>query len=294
MAGLGRDGRCRVTAPRVYISADIEGVTGVMHQEQSSPASPQRGEYEWARRAMTADVNAAVAGAFDGGASAVTVNDSHATMRNILPDQLDRRAVLVRGAIKPACMMQELDAATDLVFLVGYHARAGVGDGVLSHTLDGGQVRRLLVNGGEVGELTLSAWMAGARGIPVGLVTGDDATCREATALLGDGVRTVATKRGLDRTTAVCRAPADVLAEIAAAAREATGAPRRARPVEPPAMLDVTIEWRSTTAAAVAAWVPGVERCAGDATVFSTADVHEAVALVQVLLLAANAATGAL
>ncbi len=283
-----------MTAPRVYVSADIEGVTGVTHQEQSSPSSPQRAEYEWARRAMTADVNAAVAGAFDGGAASVLVNDSHATMRNILPDQLDARAQLLRGLIKPTCMMEALDDATDLVFLVGYHARAGVGDGVLSHTLDGGQVRRMLVNGAEVGELTWSTWLAGARGIPVGLVTGDEATCREAVATIGDEVRAIPVKRGLDRTTAVCRAPQVVRAEIAAAACEVVRqTPRRVRPLAPPAVMDVTIEWKATTAATVAAWTPGVVRHGDAATTFSSSDVHEAIALVQVLLLAANAAMGA-
>ena len=114
---------------KVYISADMEGVTGVTHPQDVIPGRPQ---YERFRGFLTADVNAAIEGASQAGATEFVVNEAHDGMRNILIEDLDPRAELIVGSRKPLSMMQGFEGS-DVIFFVGYHARAGAG-GVLSHT----------------------------------------------------------------------------------------------------------------------------------------------------------------
>lgn len=142
----------------VYISADIEGISGVV--------SPNHGnenykDYERFRRLMTLEVNAAVAGAADGGADAVVVNDSHGRMSNILIEELDVRAELISGSPKPLGMMQGVEDSVDLAFLIGYHAASGTASAVLDHTTNG-TVHQVRLNGEPLGEAGMNAYMAAA------------------------------------------------------------------------------------------------------------------------------------
>ena len=118
---------------KILISVDIEGIAGVVHPEQTRPGNP---EYERARRQMTAEASAAVAGAFEGGASAVVVNDSHGDFRNLLAEEIDARAELLLGKPRELGMMAGVDQNCVAVFLVGWHAKARTA-GVLAHTMNG-------------------------------------------------------------------------------------------------------------------------------------------------------------
>jgi D-amino peptidase len=157
----------------VLISVDLEGVAGIATRQQTNPAGR---DYPIARALMTAEANAAVAGAFDGGATSVVVNDSHGPMDNLLGEQLDPRADYVIGDPKPLDMVQEVTPQTGVVFLVGYHAGAADPGGVLAHTYSGvfADVR---LNGRSISEAELNALMTADAGVPVGLVTGDDVIC---------------------------------------------------------------------------------------------------------------------
>ena len=155
---------------KVYISADIEGVAGVVVPAHGTPGNP---EYERARRLMTHEVNAAIAGAFDGGAVEVLVNDSHGPQLNLLAELLDSRAELILGRPKPANMCAGLDAGFDAVFFTGHHAGAGR-NGVLSHTINGFAFAAIRVNDIDCAEATLYGAYAGSLGVPVALLTGDD------------------------------------------------------------------------------------------------------------------------
>src|SRR5512136_2580249 len=106
---------------KVYISADIEGIGCIVRSEQSSPGGR---EYAWARKMMTEEVNAAIRGAFDAGASEVVVSDSHDTGLNLIPEELDERVSLIMGSPRPLSMMDGIGDKTDVVFLVGYHGRS--------------------------------------------------------------------------------------------------------------------------------------------------------------------------
>lgn len=162
----------------VYISVDMEGCAGVVHREQTNPVGF---DYELGRMAMTVEANAAVAGAFDAGATRVVVSDSHGGngMRNIRLSELDPRAELINGSPRRLGQLECIDEGFDALMMVGYHTRHGR-SGVLSHTMNGQAVADLWVNGRVVGEVGINAYLAGSFDVPTVLVTGDDLTVAEA------------------------------------------------------------------------------------------------------------------
>lgn len=249
---------------RVFISADMEGATGV-----ATPTDVVKGEADYAvgQEAMEGDVNAAVAGVCDAGAEEVLVNDSHSSMTNLSRVNLDDRAGLLRGSTKPRSMVEGLTADHDVALFVGYHAKAGTPGGVLNHTYLGHELVSVRVNGAEVGELGCNARVAFALGVPVGLVTGDDKTVDEAAAELGD-VETVAVKRGVDRFSAECRPPATTRSGIRKAAARAVERARAGTlplgPVEEPAVVEM--DWSATNHARRAACASRAERVGGRTT----------------------------
>jgi D-amino peptidase len=196
---LGAVQAAEKTGPKVYISVDMEGIWGVVHGHQTSSDSP---EYGPARKWMTDDANAVIAGLFEAGAAEVVVNDSHGSMRNIIPDALDPRASLISGTPKPLSMMQGIDGTFDACIFVGYHARAGTAPAILDHTISGGVVRAVRVNGQEMPELGLNAAIAGYFNVPVIMLTGDTETCAQAKSILGDTLTTVAVKEAQGRYAA--------------------------------------------------------------------------------------------
>ena len=157
---------------RVYVSADIEGVAGVVSPLQCQPGNA---EYERARRLMTQEVNAVIEGLAEAGATEIVVNDSHGPMTNLLPDELHAAADLILGKPKPMNMAAGLTGDFDLMFMVGHHSMAGRG-GVLAHTTNGFAFREVRVNGRPCGEPAIYGLYAGELGVPVGLISGDDVT----------------------------------------------------------------------------------------------------------------------
>lgn len=162
---------------RVYISADIEGVAGVVAPQQGQPGN---GEYEKARILMTEEVNAVIEGLVEAGATEIVVNDSHGPMTNILPNLLHPSADLILGKPKPMNMACGLTKDFDLFFLTGHHSMAGKG-GVLAHTTNGFAFREIRINGIAYGEPGIYGAYAGELGVPVGLISGDDCTEQENT-----------------------------------------------------------------------------------------------------------------
>jgi D-amino peptidase len=157
---------------RVYISADIEGIAGVVASVQGQAG---HAEYEKARILMTEEVNAVVEGLVEAGVEEIVVNDSHGPMINILPSILHPAADLILGKPKPMNMACGLTANFDLFFMVGHHSMAGRG-GVLAHTTNGFAFAEVRVNGVAYGEPGIYGAYAGELGVPVGLVSGDDCT----------------------------------------------------------------------------------------------------------------------
>lgn len=220
---------------RVYVSVDIEGITGVVHADMMAPGQP---EYHRGRALMTAEANAAIAGLVEAGAEYILVNDGHGPMRNLIFEDLHPAALLISGTgdAKAACQLEGADDAGpfDAAVFIGYHAMARTRRAIHAHTIAGACVSELRINGVPHGETGLNAGVLGSLGIPVVLLTGDDATTHEATAMLGQQLVTVTTKEARGRNAAILRPRTAVFPEItAAAARALTG--RANQPVYLPA-----------------------------------------------------------
>jgi D-amino peptidase len=246
---------------RVYISVDMEGVAGVAHEDQTDPIEPRHaGEYNRFRRLMTNEANAAIAGALEAGAETVLVNDSHWLMRNLLAEELNPAAELLSGGPKRLSMVEGIDGGFDAAMFIGYHARAGTRNATIDHTYTS-RVYEARLNGEPVGELALNAAMAGLHGVPVALVSGDQALAAEARTLLGEGIEAVVVKEAVGRFAARSLAPAVACERIRAGAASALRREHKLLKIAPPIRLEV--DFALTQMADMAELVPGSVRTSG-------------------------------
>lgn len=243
---------------KVFISIDMEGISGVVSPEQCTPGNA---DYERARLLMTQEANAAILGARAAGATEVVVADSHGSMRNLMIEELDTWADLVYGSPRPFGMMEGLDDSFGVVFLVGYHARAGTPNAIIDHTYASKLVNHVELNGRPVGEIGLNAALAGHHGVPVGLVTGDQATTAEATALLGPALQTVTVKRAVGNQAAICLHPEEVQSMIRQAAEQAISTEVAPFKLESPVVL--RLQLKTSLMADYACLIPGARRLDG-------------------------------
>jgi D-amino peptidase len=262
------------------VSVDMEGISGIATRRETAtgwpPGAGKGDDYERARGWMTNDANAAIAGAFEGGATEVLVVDAHDGMLNLLWDALDPRAELIRGYEgRPMGMIQGLHGS-DTVFFVGYHARANDGRGVLAHTFTGPSLLwDIRLNGEPASEARFNAALAGDLGIPVSLVTGDDVVCDETRSWL-PSVETAVVKYALDRYTARCLPRSIALDRIRQAAFQAM---RRLPELEPyrlerPIRLEMI--WADSSTTAEVSRIPGVQPCGERAVLFEAPDAQAA------------------
>ncbi|MCX4679209.1 M55 family metallopeptidase [Streptomyces sp. NBC_01433] len=238
---------------RIYISADMEGVTGLVDAEDVQPGGR---DYENGRVMMTEDVNAAVRGAMTAGATEVTVNDAHGPMRNLLPETLHPAVRLIRGRPKVMGMLEGLDDSYDAVICIGFHARAGA-HGVMSHSFMGHEIEDMWLDGRPVGEIGLTHATATALGVPVVMLSGDDAACAEMTDW-DSSVTSVAVKYARDRFAAELRPIGEARQAIEqAAAHSLTG---RAADAAATAHRTSTlaVRWQSTSVASALLGITGV------------------------------------
>jgi D-amino peptidase len=224
---------------KVYISVDMEGIAGVVNGDQTSASG---NDYNIARRWMTQEVNAAILGAKEAGATEIVVNDSHGSMRNVVISELDSAAYLITGSPKPLSMMQGIDETYDAIFFIGYHARAGSEDGVLDHTYSSASVFSIKVNGMELGEAEQNALIAGCFDVPVVLVTGDQTVCGQVKKSLGEGVETAVVKEGIGRHAAKSLTPQKACALIKNKAKIALENRNKVKPLkmDPPYRFELT------------------------------------------------------
>ena len=209
---------------KVYVLTDLEGISGVCRFFQTREEGPR---YDEARELLTRDCSACVDGLLDAGVDDIVVHDGHGRPYNFVPELMHPAAKHVVGDVPD---WSGLVAGSDAVILLGYHAMAGTADGVLYHTQSSKGGNRYWYNGRESGEMAQHALIAGHFDIPVIMVSGDDATCREAREFFGDEIITVSTKRGLSREGAVLLAPSAARERIRAGAKEAVGRIGRCRP----------------------------------------------------------------
>jgi D-amino peptidase len=246
---------------RVYISVDMEGVAGVVHEDQTDPIDPRHaGEYNRVRRLMTSEANAAVEGALAAGATGVLVNDSHWLMRNLIAEELHPAAELLSGGPKLHSMVEGVELGFDAAMFVGYHAMAGAVRAVIDHTYTS-IVHQVRLNGRPAGELAINAALAGTYGVPIVMVSGDQALAAEAKELLGQGVEAVVVKHAVGRFAARSVSPAESCRRIREGALATLRRQHKPLALDPPISLEV--EFALTQMADMAELVPGSVRTGG-------------------------------
>ena len=241
---------------KVYISADMEGVAGAVTGDQLGPSGFEYGKF---REYMTREVLAAIDAAREMGATEIVVSDSHGNGENLLMDLLPEDVQLVRAWPRPLMMMEGIDGSFDAALLVGYHASTGNVAGVRAHTMSSANLTGLKVNGVEMPEAGVSALIAGHFGVPVVMLSGDDAIAAEATALLGE-LETAVVKWSYGFHSARTLMPAPAREVIAGRTRAALGRLGDFEPyrMEGPLVLDLS--FKNYMPAEVLAYLPNVER----------------------------------
>ena len=232
---------------KVWLSVDMEGISGLVRWADVISAGM---DFQRNRRFMTADANAAIAGAFDGGATEVVVEENHGVeeLCDLVLDEIDPRCRVVRGAGRPtATTMAGLDATVGVVLFVGHHARAGSFPGIMAHTVSYERFKSVRVGGEAVGESEIMTIRAGELGVPVGLVTGDQVLIAEL-AKRAPWVERVEVKRALSNVAGDVIPPARARELIRAGARRALERARRGElPVyrDQPGPHEVEVELRA-------------------------------------------------
>ncbi len=222
----------------------MEGVAGIVKWQQTTGGEKL---YDEGRVLYTEEINAAVRGAKAAGATEIVVMDCHGAggaydFNSLLPELLDPDCEFVvqrewteyTGFLESGC---------DAALFIGMHALAGAADGVLSHTVSGQAWQSLRFNGTLVGETGINAALCGHWGVPVVLVTGDRAVCREARELLGDGLTTVEVKEGLGRFSARMKTPAKARELIEAGAKQALSDLSAVKPYDPGRPAEIAVEF---------------------------------------------------
>jgi len=232
---------------KVFIVSDMEGVAGIVKWEQATGGHAM---YEEGRHLYTGEINAAIRGARAGGATEIVVMDCHGagegwTFNSLIPEELDPDCEYVVQN-EWTEYTEYLEDGVDAALFVGMHAMAGTRDGVLAHTVSGSTWWRLRFNGVEVGETGINAALCGTWGCPVVLVTGDEAACREGRALLGDGLSTVAVKKGLGRFSGRPVPAPKARAMIEEGARTALANVAAVPPYDPGSPCEIVVDFNTS------------------------------------------------
>jgi D-amino peptidase len=256
---------------KVYISVDMEGITGV--NEFKDLFASDKGDYSYFRELMTQEANAAIEGALDAGAGEIIVRDAHGSALNILPKELNPEAKLIRQwAQTPLGMMDGIDAGFDAVIFIGYHAKAGVQHGVLKHTMIG-NIMDLRINGISLAEATWNALIAGYYNVPVVFVSGDKAICDYVNQHLLNA-ETVAVKEGLGQGS-INLHPDKAKSLIRSGVKIALKNISRIKPyrLKPPFTLEV--QFKDERLTSKMSWYPGCKRVDDWTVSFTSSDFME-------------------
>ena len=258
---------------KVYISVDGEGIGGV--SSWSKQSSPEGADYEQFRRLMTLEVNAAVSGAYDAGATEILVSDSHWDGQNLDPELLDRRVHVVRGWPRPLGMMQGIDETFNAVVFVGYHASEGQMSAILSHTEDDEKIFEVKLNGTPVPEAGLNAAIAGDFGVPVVFVSGDQATVDEARRLLGP-IATAAVKTGISFYSGTMLHPEESRRMIREGVKQGLERRLQLKPYKAAHPVRLEVTFKEPVYAEIVSYLRNVERTGKNAISYTAIDMIDA------------------
>ena len=257
---------------KVFISVDMEGVTGVVHWEEVSRDGK---DYDLFRRLMTEEANAAIEGALAAGADEIIVRDSHGSARNILPDLLHPEAKLLRAWSGGwMSMMEGFDDSFDAVVFIGYHAKAGTPDALLEHT-SSGNVADVSINNVSLPEAGINGLIAGHFDVPVVFVAGDQAICDQSKMLFGD-VETMAVKEGIGNS-ALNLHPGVAQDKIRAGVEKALRNIKKYKPYKLQAPYTLVVTLKKEELVRSKSFYPGTERTGDWELTFRTNEIMEAI-----------------
>ena len=257
---------------KVYISADIEGITGVTHWDEAELDHPQHAA---ARKQMLAEVMAAVDGALEAGAKEIWIKDAHSTGRNIDISSFPKEVKIIREwTCDPQSMMALIDDSFDAAIFIGYHSGAGSGGNPLAHTMNG-RNNWVKINGEIAAEFDINALIAASHGVPVVLLAGDARLCGHAEKKIPN-IKTVATKEGIGDAT-VNIAPIYACELIKQRTKEAL-TEKKPCLYPLPEKFDVQIHFKHATHAYQASFYPGVRQVEEHMVEFTVSTVKDLIA----------------
>ncbi len=241
---------------KVFISVDMEGITGVVTSEQ---LGPDGFEYQRFREFMTAEALAAIEGAREAGATQFVVADSHGNMQNLLIERFPADVTIIRGGNRPMSMMHGIDSTFSAAMFIGYHAATTSAQGVRAHTMSSATFAGVYLNGRPIAESGMNAALAGSVGVPVVLVSGDESAVGEVRTLLGD-VEGAVVKQSIGFHSAATMTPAAGQALIKTRARAAIARLRDFKAHRVPGPYTLDLVYKSYLPAEMMALLPGIER----------------------------------
>ena len=256
---------------KLYISADMEGITGVVTDEQLGPAGF---EYQRFREFMTAEVNAAIEAALAAGATEILVSDSHGNGQNLLIEKLPKNVHVVRSWPRPLMMMQSIDETFDGVICIGYHSSTTNPEGVRAHTMSSANLADVRLNGISVPEAGINAAIAGHFNVPIIMISGDDAVAEEVTTLLGN-LETAIVKWAYGFHSAKTMTPAAGLDLIRERVKKAIGRIKEFKSYKLKTPIEVDVRFKNYRPAEVLAYLSNVQRTDAHSIKFVGKDMIE-------------------
>ena len=255
---------------KIYISADIEGITGVAHWDETTNDKPEFAEFQ---KQMTAEIKAACEGAFSAGATEVYVKDAHGTARNILASELPQEVKLIRGwSEHPFSMVQELDETFDTAMMIGYHSKAGAGGNPLAHTITT-RLSGIKLNGNYASEFLIHTYAAALVNVPLVFLSGDEAICSEAESFIPN-ITTLAVKKGIGNSTVNIH-PSLALEKISQGVEKALQGDLQACLIDLPKNFHVEVIYKEHADAYKASFYPGASLKEPHAIAFETNQYFE-------------------
>ncbi|MDP7060565.1 MAG: M55 family metallopeptidase [Candidatus Marinimicrobia bacterium] len=267
--------------PKIYISSDMEGVVGAVTGEQMGPSGF---EYQQFREFMTAEVNAAIEGARSAGAGEILVADSHGNGQNLLIDKLPKDVKIVRSWPRPLDMVGGLDDSFDGIIFLGYHASSDNLTGVRAHTFSSGRLTSVKLNGTPVTEGAWNAAIAGELGVPVIMVSGDDAAVEEVSSLVGN-VEGAVVKWALSFHSATTLQPDAAYDLIREKAARAVKNIKKYKPYKVKNPVTVEMGFKNYSPVEILSYLSMFERTGSHTTRFSAKTMEEAARIITFVLM---------
>ena len=265
---------------KVYISGDIEGITGTTHWNETEKNLP-----DWVpfAKQMTAEVVAATKGAIAAGATEILIKDAHDSARNIDINELPEESKLIRGWMgDPMCMVSGLDNTFDAVIFIGYHNAAGTITNPLAHTMSVSEVLYIKINDEYISEFLLHTYAAALYDVPVAFVSGDIGLTKEVKKV-NSNIGTLGVKDGIGAAT-INMNPKKAIRETERLVKEALQKDLTMMKVELPEEFNVEIEYKDHKCAYRYSFYPGAEFKEPRSVVFKTKDYFEVLRLMHFLV----------